>query len=74
MYGQCWLINIMPLLLILSWQHSYATAPVGLDAMKHFELLPYFKEGVLSRQFSSHDRTGGNSDGGTETYIGRDNA
>ena len=67
MYGQCWLINIMPLLLILSWQHSYATAPVGLDAMKHFELLPYFKEGVLSRQFSSHDRTGGNSDGGTET-------
>ena len=40
----------------------------GLESMEKFEYLPYIKKGVQCKQYSSHDRTGGNDDGFTGAY------
>lgn len=37
--------------------------PVGLDAYRQLDRLPFFRRGVETREFSSFDRVGGNNDG-----------
>ena len=43
--------------------------PVGFEVLENLELLPLLKEGVVCRQHSSYDRTGGNDDGFSGTYT-----
>lgn len=42
----------------------YKQTGIGLEGMENFDELPYFKEHVQVYQFSSFDRTGGNSNDG----------
>jgi hypothetical protein len=43
--------------------------PVGFDVLNNMDLLPILKEGVVCKQHSSYDRTGGNDDGFSGTYT-----
>ena len=43
--------------------------PVGLEVLSNLELLPLLKEGVVCKQHSSYDRTGGNDDGFSGIYT-----
>ena len=44
------------------------TGPVGWDTLRRVDLLPLFRVGVSTRQFSSYDRRGSNDDGLRGTY------
>lgn len=48
---------------------------IGIEGMKNFDELPYFKDNIQTLQFSSFDRSGGNADGSTSrnSWIYMDN-
>jgi len=48
--------------------------PVGWDVYRRLDLLPFFRRGVQTRQFSSFDRSGGNGDFNTCLRTTSDNA
>lgn len=64
------LVHYLPALLPLiaavgvvsSRAQAAATEPYGLDAMAHFERLPFLKLDTLAGGQSSYDRSGGNAD------------
>lgn len=43
--------------------------PIGFEVLNNLDLLPLAKEGVVCKQHSSYDRTGGNDDGFSGTYT-----
>lgn len=71
--GQTWSCGLLAILSAASLfnatnSHAAATEPYGLDAMAHFDRLPYLKLDTMAAGQSSFDRTGGNGDWGNYLY------